>query len=516
MNRRHFLEHTLAGAALPAILGHWPLRAFGMVGPDDEKDDHILVIVQMAGGNDGLNTVIPLDKYTQYKNARTTIAIPEDKVLKLNDTTGLHPAMTGMYNLWQNGKLRLVQGVSYPQPNFSHFRATDIHTSSSDANRIVTTGWLGRYLATEHPNYPTGYPNSNYPDPLAIQIGSVLSPALVGPTAGMGMTISSVSSFTTLVTGKDTAIPNTPAGKELSYLRKVANQTNKYGEVIKAAAAKVTKQITYPANNGLGNQLKIVAQLIGGGLKTKVYMVNIGGFDTHATQAVATDPTTGVHANLLKQMSDAIAAFMEDLKGLNVSKKVVGMTFTEFGRRIKANSSGGTDHGAGYPLFIFGDEVNPGILGSSPNLPDNAQTGDTVPMQYDFRMIYQSILENWFCEENRDATQVMLRDFQAQPLLSPTACGKLTAAEPAVVNEIFMSYPNPFRDVATLSFESKGGRCLVEIVDMLGAIKAIPVDDYLPQGHHERTFDGSHLGAGTYFARFRNEDVQQVKKMVKM
>ena len=491
--------------------------AFGAVAPEAEEDK-VLVIIQMAGGNDGLNMVIPIDKYAQYKTARGTIAIPEDKILKFNgiDSSGLHPAMTGLYGLYNEGKVRIIQGVNYPQSNFSHFRATDIWNSASDSDKSVQTGWVGRYLNFQNPNYPEGYPNKDRPDPLAIQIGSILSPAFMGPVTGMGLAISSAAAFNTLITGKQDLMPNTPAGKELTYLRKVADQTNKYGDVIRTAAAKVTKQGTYPANNGLANQLKIVAQLIGGGLKTKVYLVTIGGFDTHANQTDNTDPTIGVHATLLGQVSDAIKAFLDDLKGLGVSKKVIGMTFSEFGRRIKANASGGTDHGAGAPMFLFGDSVNPGVMGKTPNLPDAPQVGDNIDVQFDFRMIYQSILENWFCESTSTSDQVMLKNFQAQPLLDPSACGKVTAVEPIVKNEIFVNYPNPFSDYTTLSFESKGGQTRIEIIDMRGSIQAVAVDGMFPQGRNEATFNGSHLPTGTYFARFQNQEVQYVRKMIKI
>ncbi len=516
MNRRHFLEHTLAGAVLPAFLNNLPLSAFGAVAPEAESDK-VLVIIQLAGGNDGLNTVIPVDKYTQYKSARGTIAIPENKILKFSgvDSAGLHPSMTGLQSLYNQGKVRVIQGVNYPQSNFSHFRATDIWNTASDANQVVSTGWAGRYLSLQNPNYPDGYPNANRPDPLAIQIGSILSPAFMGPVTGMGLAISSVAAFNTLVTGKDDVVPNTPAGKELTFLRKIAAQTNKYGTVIKTAAAKVTKQGTYPSTN-LANQLKIVAQLIGGGLKTKVYLVSIGGFDTHANQAVATDPTTGAHANLLAQLSDAIKAFLDDLKGLGVSKKVIGMTFSEFGRRIKANASGGTDHGTAAPMFLFGDSVNPGIMGKTPNLPAAAQVSDNIDMQFDFRMIYQSILENWFCEDTKTADQVMLKNFQAQALLDPTACGKVTAIELTIKNEVFVNYPNPFNDYTTFSFESKGEQISIEIIDLKGETVAVPVNGFYPHGRHETMFNGSHLQSGTYFARFQSQDTQQVRKMIKI
>jgi uncharacterized protein (DUF1501 family) len=234
------------------------------------ETDHVLIVIQLSGGNDGLNMVLPRDNYSAYYNARANIAIPETKILPLNGNanTGLHPAMTGLQALYNDGKLSIVQAVGYPNPNFSHFRATDIWMSATDSNQVVNSGWNGRYLNEEYPNFPTGYPNTTMPDPLAIQIGSVTSLALQGPAFNMGMSITNTSSFYNLINGIQDPVPPTAAGKELGYIRTVAQQTQQYATVIKDAAAKVTQQVTYPTGNSLADQLKIVARLIKGGLKT--------------------------------------------------------------------------------------------------------------------------------------------------------------------------------------------------------------------------------------------------------
>jgi uncharacterized protein (DUF1501 family) len=191
MKRRVFLKNSIPAAALfPAIVDgysakslHGKFSALARTNGPATDTDHVLVIVQLSGGNDGLNTVIPIDTYNNYYNARTNIAIPQNKILSLTGTnkTGLHPAMTGMQNLFNDGKLSIVQAVGYPTPNFSHFRATDIWMSASDENKVVNSGWAGRYLDSEFPNFPTGYPNQAMPDPLAIQIGSVSTLTVQGP-----------------------------------------------------------------------------------------------------------------------------------------------------------------------------------------------------------------------------------------------------------------------------------------------------------------------------------------------
>jgi len=198
------------------------------------------------------------------------------------------------------------------------------------------------------------------------------------------------ANFTSYFDATEQAVPNTNAGYELSFIRRISKQTNKYATRIKAASDAVKQQVTYP-NTSLANQLKIVSRLIKGGLKTKIYLVNYGGFDTHAAQAVATDTSTGAHANLLGAVSEAIGAFQNDIKNQEIEDRVIGMTYSEFGRRIKSNASGGTDHGAAAPLFLFGKNVRGGVFGDNPTIPTNVSLGDNVPYQYDFRTIYNSI-----------------------------------------------------------------------------------------------------------------------------
>ena len=288
MKRRDFLRYTLPTAAATTMLGTIPVRTLGMESPiiralmeSPNDTDHVLVLVQMNGGNDGLNMVIPIDMYANYQSARSNVAIPQNRILALNGNSrsGLHPAMTGIQTLFNEGKAGVIQAVGYPQPDFSHFRATDIWMSASDSNQFVNNGWIGRYLDDQYPGFPNGYPNPTMTDPLGIQIGSVTSLTFQGPQVSMGMSISDPVNFYNLINGVQDPAPNSNAGYELSYIRTVARQTQQYADVIKTAALRVSSQIAYPTNNSLGDQLKIVARLIKGGLTTRVYMVSIGGFD---------------------------------------------------------------------------------------------------------------------------------------------------------------------------------------------------------------------------------------------
>jgi uncharacterized protein (DUF1501 family) len=526
MKRREFIRNSAPALTLPALINGYTVKAFG---PSPILDalmaattvtDHVLVVIQLSGGNDGLNMVIPVDQYGNLANARGNILIPQNKVLTLTGltATGLHPSMTGLQSLYNNGKLKIVQGVSYPTPSFSHFRATDIWTTASDSNQVLNSGWMGRYLGTEYPNFPTGYPNSTMPDPLAIQIGSSVSPAFMGPVMSMGMAITNPSSFYNIVNNVQDPAPSTPAGKELSYVRTIAKQTQAYLNVIKTAASNVTSQGAYPATNrqlNLGDQLKIVAQLIKGGLKTRLYMVTLGGFDTHASQVDTTDTTTGTHANLLKHLSDCVKAFMDDCNGLGIADRVVGMTFSEFGRRIKSNGSGGTDHGAAAPLFVFGNKVDGGkIIGTNPTIAANVSVNDNLPMQYDFRSVYASLLKDWLCVNGTDLNTIMLKNFQQLSLVNAPCMpsGLHTANQHAGIN-IISNYPNPFVSSTTITFTTEGGHTMVQVFDMMGReIRTLVNSDYTP-GTYTVWFDATGLAPGNYYARLQNGMNQQVRNM---
>jgi uncharacterized protein (DUF1501 family) len=271
-----------------------------------------------------------------------------------------------------------------------------------------------------YPGFPAGYPNEKMPDPLAIQVGSVVSATFQGSAFTMGLAINNPTTFYNLIKGKVNVKSNTRWGEQLDYIEEMSLKTNQYADVIKKAALKIARQSDkYPSQgkNPLADQLKIVARLVAGGLKTKVYMVSIGGFDTHSKQTEDTDKTTGIHANLWKKVSEAINAFMDDLQYLQVSDRVMGITFSEFGRRIKSNASGGTDHGVAAPLFYFGHPVKGGLIGKNPVIPVETSVNDNVVMQNDFRSVYASILQNWFYLPPGDLSQVLSGRYPVLPLI---------------------------------------------------------------------------------------------------
>lgn len=523
MKRSTFLRNSLA-VLTPTIVSGNPIHVLNkhsMVEPEvlaNVNNDRVLVIIQLNGGNDGLNTVLPFSQYEQYYNARTNIAIPEKKILGLNgfDATGLHPSMPAMQKLFNEGQLDIVQAVGYPQPNFSHFRATDIWMSGSDSSQYLNTGWVGRFLDNNYPGFPDNYPNDVDTDPLAIQIGSITSLTCQGPIVNMGMSISDPSAFYNLFDANEQAVPNTNAGYELSFIRRISKQTNKYATRIKAASDAVKQQVTYP-NTSLANQLKIVSRLIKGGLKTKIYLVNYGGFDTHANQAVSTDTSTGTHANLLGAVSEAIGAFQNDIKNQEIEDRVIGMTYSEFGRRIKSNASGGTDHGAAAPLFLFGKNVRGGVFGENPTIPTNVTVGDNVPYQYDFRTIYNSILKYWFCVKEADHQEIMLKDFPTLNLINASACAVETKNPVFEKNAMIVAYPNPFSLQSRIEFKTDGGHTLVQVLDASGTVIKLLVDaTYNYAGMNSVTLLGGDLKPGVYYIRIQNGIHQYVKTIIKM
>ena len=477
MKRRDFLRHTLAGGlVLPVWLDGYGARAFG---PESglvqaltglaASNDRVLVLIQLQGGNDGLNMVVPLDQMSTYTALRSNIALAENKVLRLvrNPATGLHPAMTGLQQLYADGRAAIVHSVSYPTPSFSHFRASDIWFTGEDADKTLTTGWAGRYLNDTYPGYPEKYPSASMTDPLAIQISAIASTALLGPKESMAISFQNPDTFAQLVGDKpvitDTTLPTTSAGRNVAFIRQEQVTSVQYAGQVKLAAGKAKNLATYPAGNSLADQLKIVARLIAGGMQTKVYYVQTGGFDTHANQVDAVDTSLGYHAGLLGGISSAIKAFQDDLIALKVDHRVAGMTFSEFGRRVSSNASRGTDHGSAAPLLVFGAGIRQQMIGQNPNLSD--LVGGNLKMQTDFRQVYSALLGDWLGEGQSTATRVLTRAFDPVPIFqSPIK----PAGNPDVALQL---YPNPATDYVLVEW---AGVESVQLSDQAGRRLPVP------------------------------------------
>lgn len=400
MKRRDFIKMSSMASMALALEG-FPIKALGGSALKNglatrNANGRIMVFVIMAGGNDGLNTVIPLDRYTELATARAPIMINQSDVLTLNSmpNTGLHPAMTGLQNLYNTGKLNIIQSVSVPNNSYSHFRAQDIYMSASDRDVYEDSGLLGRTLETMFPGAPQAYPSASMAHPLAIEIGSGVSSILSGNQGLIGLSLSNISSFYNIVNSTVDPTPNTNAGHELNFLRFVTQQTNSYTGVIQQASNSGANTVSYNSDY-LSQQLKIVAQLIAGGLETPIYIVRQTGYDTHSGQVDVTNTKVGNHANRLGELSSAISSFQQDITNMGKSNDVSGMTISEFGRRIISNASDGTDHGKACPIIVWGDNVNNTVIGDSPIIPMNATASNQIPMQHDYREIYASVLKDW-------------------------------------------------------------------------------------------------------------------------
>ncbi|HEX4349928.1 MAG TPA: DUF1501 domain-containing protein [Verrucomicrobiae bacterium] len=419
--RREFLRRTVLGSALswtvPAFLAD-TFSALQAQAADSAtqiatgKDSTILVVLQMAGGNDGINTVVPYAN-DFYHKARPRIGLKGDDILKLTDEIGLHGALKGFKDLYDGGELSVIQGVGYPNPNRSHFRSTEIWQTASDSDQVEKHGWLGRYFD----NACQGA------DPaVGVTIGSQLPEAFFAAKP-KGVCFNNPQNYRFIANGDATeeykklneletsgpglasddsspdmqnsggSIGMLPAGmpmtggRAIDFISRTALDAQHSSDEIRGIAARVQNQAEYP-NSPLAGSLKLVAKLIGGGLPTRVYYVSQGGYDTHTNQI----PT---QQRLLQDLGDSMKAFVTDMKAQGNMQRVLVMTFSEFGRRVAENASGGTDHGAAAPMFIVGNKVQAGLLGKYPSLaPQDLFEGD-VKYNVDFRSVYAGVLENW-------------------------------------------------------------------------------------------------------------------------
>lgn len=400
MDRRKFIKNTSAGLGAIGTMkvGDINLSSFNSLYQVGEENDNILVVVQLFGGNDAINTIVPFEWPDYYNRFRPRISIPNNVCLPFadpKDGSAMHPSLGsgvrgGMHGLYEAGKLSVIQGVGYSKPNLSHFRSTDIWFSGivpQSDGQVLSTGWLGRYFDQ--------YKNENLPEsPYCIHVGD--SPLLMFQGQEEENAILLEDPEELFERGKEVESEkidineNTLFSEEFDYINDVGVKINHFSKSVKEAFDKGKNTETYQ-NDGLSNQMKLVARLIDGGLKTKVYSVSLAGFDTHSGQG----GLEGVHSSLLKKMSDAISSFQSDIEALGHSGRVVGMTVSEFGRRPYENGSQGTDHGTSNVMFAFGDQVKGQTFGGNVAfLP--FYDHENLAYRYDFQSIYQEVLRTWF------------------------------------------------------------------------------------------------------------------------
>lgn len=550
MKRRNFLTKTAFGLASPLVS-----NAFGgserltslftnAIQTVDLANDHVLVLIQLTGGNDGLNTIFPMETYGHLWAARNSIIVPDDRIIssKLTKRITFHPAIEGIRNMFDENQVRIVNSVGYPNPDFSHFKSMDIWMSGSNSNETLTTGWMGRYLATQFKNYPDDYPNATFPFPPAIVTSSVLPLILQSENSNYGEVVTDPTVNYQLLNNNFPFTSTGKALKELNFLRQSSSLANKYTSKIFDTTSKVSQQKQYP-DTDIGNQLKNIARFVGSGVKTKIYLATMSGFDTHANQVERSEPWKGVHANLLKDLSEAIVAFQTDLKYLGVSKRVVGLTFSEFGRRVGSNASLGSDHGAAAPMIVFGEQSLGGVLGENPKIEPYANPATNIPMQVDFRSVFASILKDWFCVNQNVLESVFMKNFQYLPIVANLDCLGITGNEETANNENLINnykpdqnsgtqkilstettlnegkrllvYSNPFPNNLKVEFESEGGYCILQIFNSLGQQIAVIDEGNFPKGYYKANFDAEGLADGAYHLRFQNKSFQKVLNIVK-
>ncbi len=384
MKRRDFLKQTsLASGTLfiPSFLK--PLEALALNNLSGHKN---LVVIQLSGGNDGMNTLIPygIDEYYKY---RKSIALKDNELIKLNHQQGLNANMEALRDIYDDGAMAILNSVGYPNPDRSHFRSMDIWHTASDADQYLSTGWIGRYLDSNCQECSFPY--------AAIEVDDTLSLAM------KGYKIKGIAVQDPQQLYKNTRDPffrevindNKEMLDEdnLGYLYKTMIETSSSAKYILEKSKTYKNLASYPAGV-FGNQLKTVAKFINSGLATRVYYVSLSGFDTHTNQL-------NQQGRLLKQYSEGISAFVKDLKTSGNFKDTLILTFSEFGRRVQQNASGGTDHGTANNIFLFGGSLKKqGILNQAPNLTD-LDNGD-LKYEIDFRQVYATLLDKWLDVDN--------------------------------------------------------------------------------------------------------------------
>ncbi|WP_406682759.1 DUF1501 domain-containing protein [Seonamhaeicola sp. MEBiC1930] len=416
MKRRNFIKLS----ASASVIGLTPIQiqaALKSFIPFECPDisGRKLVLINLAGANDGLNTLIPLNQYDTYSNLRPNIKVPNsgtNKFLNLDTSLpeqqqlGLNPALIGFKSLYDKGLLRILNGVGYPSQNKSHFKSTDLYLTGNDGNSVLNganTGWMGRFMEQFYSDLIL----ETYP--LAVEIGS--------NKTSLGFHAEEAHGLSLNITGQDPAgfyniisglggepplnIPNSDYGKQLDFINNTGALSNKYAESISTAFNKGRNDITYP-DTDLADQLKTVARLISGDLGSKIYMVRISGFDTHNAQVQSSGEVLGKHHELLTELSESMEAFMSDLENQNLSNDVVGVTFSEFGRKAAENGNLGTDHGEIAPMFVFGKPVEGGVTGTNPNLIEATSENNwqLKTVQYDYRQTFATLLQDFLGADN--------------------------------------------------------------------------------------------------------------------
>ena len=389
-SRRSFLQALGLSGAGTMMLGGMPLSASGntklAAAISNTETDRVLVIIRLKGGNDGLNTIVPIYDYDTYANSRPSIKHQLNQLTTLSPDFAIPNYMNDLLNLWDNGAMKVVHGVGYENSSQSHFAGSDIW-ASTDPTSSTQTGWLGRHFEELYPEYLINPPTI----PAAVQIGSIGNLIFDGDSTNYAFSVANPDQLEAIAqngTVHDmSSFPDCIYGEQLEFMRGTINTTYQYAGTIHDAYTQGSNSVDY-MDSDLGQQLSIIARLIKGNLGAKVYMVTLGSFDTHANQVED-------HRDLLIDLSNSIKTFYDDLAQSGYDDNVLSMTISEFGRRIYENGSNGTDHGDAAPLMLFGPAIQGnGFISEHPDITD---TSGNLGFTQDFREVYASIMQEWLC-----------------------------------------------------------------------------------------------------------------------
>lgn len=468
MNRREFIYRA-------SMLGTTPFWINGLSGQTFDNSylpaalgqatDRCVVLIELKGGNDGLNSLIPLNQYDLYRGFRPRLGIKElgkGAYIPLDTTQldvrklGLHPALAPFKNLYDAGKMTVVQGVGYPQTNLSHFKSTDLWLTGGDgtpANSDFKTGWMGRYLVNNFPDgqYATDIPTikkptPSMPDPLGIQLGDV-SPSMGFRTESpfgveVNLTGQNPTGYYSLMAGVGAPplrATNTDNGRGLQQIMNTEASVMSYAQRISDVFKAGSNAVSYP-DSDLAQQLKTVARFLKGGSKTQLFLTHQSTYDTHSGQIQANEPHVGAHANLLADLSAAISAFMNDLSALGLADKVILATFSEFGRRVTENTNWGTEHGTTAPMLIFGSRLQPGVLGNNADLSlVNASGGFQLQdRQFDYRQVFSTFLRDWLGGSDAVLAQTFAARYASLNLINACA-GQVVVVDKPIAPPLYQN-----------------------------------------------------------------------------
>ena len=396
----------------------------------NEVNDRVLVIIRLAGANDGLNMIIPISQYATYANLRPNIKInqtgnnayiPLDTTLSSNKLTGLHPNMIGLKNLYDSGKVTLISGVGYTSPNYSHFKSENTMFAGKDGtnNNDTVDGMFGRFLGDLYPGLP-GRPTLANPDPLAIQLGNANPCLFYGHTHENSIEYNITGFQNTLFSSLQRTLPIQSEYNDLQeYIKSIElGMDSYYNRVQTVFNNGFNSGVSYP-NSSLGKQLKTVARMIKGGSKTKIFQVNVVGFDTHVNQVQSGNSHLGTHANLMTDISNSVSSFQNDIQNLGFSDKVMTVSFSEFGRNVRENGNLGTDHGDLSSFFVIGNAAQAGVLNDHPVFTNTTSYFyDQNQLRTDYRSIFKTLMQDWLGASNQVITNAGLNDFSKVSLIS--------------------------------------------------------------------------------------------------